>query len=125
MGPKLGKVWSASDQELDWSSVNPQWVTELVAVEKIIVDAAQWSYMNCVHNAKHHIEQLQYVVEKRKEYAADQDRKKRMQALFDSLGELKPIPAVLKWKSMLGDGAPRHKVLVLCGPSGMGKSLWG
>lgn len=124
LGPKLGKVWHASDQDLDWSNVNPQWVTELVSSEKIAVEEAHSCYLKIVHNARHHVEQLEYVAQKRSEIAVARESKQRLQALFDSLGEIKELPQVLKWQSMLVDGAPRHKFLVLCGPSGMGKSLF-
>ena len=124
LGPKQGQVWTASDQELDWSTVVPSWITELYASGKMDSSAATSSYLKCVHNARHNLEQLEYVERRRKEIALLADEKARSKALFESLGPRRQIPEVVEWERTLQDGQPRHKFLVLCGPSGMGKSLF-
>ena len=47
-----------------------------------------------------------------------------MQALFNGLAKRKELLVVNAWLQTLQDGGPRHKFLVLCGPSGLGKSLY-
>ena len=73
LGPKRGQVWTASDQNLDWSGVNPAWVTELVASEKMLPAKAKEAYAKCLHNARHNVEQLDYVLRLRQELRLEKE----------------------------------------------------
>ena len=83
--PKIGHVWDAGNVSLSWSQVHPSLVTKLFADGKMSAQNAKLCYLNCIVNAKHNIDQLNYVMDKRAEFAAERRMRVQKDKVMQSL----------------------------------------
>ena len=90
--PKIGHVFDFGNVLLSWSQVAPALMTKLFADGKISVENAKLCYLNCVTNARFNIEQLQYVIDKRAEFASERRMKAKKEAIMAEQKQRRYIP---------------------------------
>ena len=102
--------------------VNPQWIMAFYSQEKIDADTARYLHIKSKRDVKRYLENINYVEGLAKRQRLEETHRKAKEAVQATLVPRKRVPQVERWLEQQTVIQPRHKFLVLEGPSGLGKT---
>ena len=124
--PKIGQLLCGGSHEpFHDYHINPEWITNLVQAEKITMNTARELYVRSAKNVVHHLQNLDRLQEEVQKRALQSHVHAVQAACSTQLRSFHDVHVVTyQWKPLYTAIRPRYPFLVLCGPSGTGKTSY-